>query len=245
MRVAGARNQAEAELIQGLLLEEGVPSMLRRSRGFDVPDMLAAGPRDVMVPRRAPAAAREVLLRGRAAHRAPAGARRRAARRGCSLGLCAVVALVALIAWIGTDVLAYGRGPRRRARDPRPPARGAGRVLRGGGDEAPLRGAAPPRRSSGTSRAVNAIAGDYRGVEAVMAYFARRRDHAARTFRMHPGDVLVGEGDRVAVLTDGTATIAGREERWSTVGLYRLRRRPVAGCWLLPLDPAAFDRIWA
>ena len=93
---------------------------------------------------------------------------------------------------------------------------------------------------------VNAIAGDYRGIDEVMAYFARRRDHAARSFRMHPGDVLVGEGDRVAVLTDGTATIGGREERWSTVGLYRLAgERIVAGCWLLPLDPAAFDRIWA
>jgi ketosteroid isomerase-like protein len=91
----------------------------------------------------------------------------------------------------------------------------------------------------------NAIAGDYRGIDAVMAYFARRRDHAARSFRMHPGDVLVGDGDRVAVLTDGTATIAGREERWSTVGLYRLAGQRVAGCWLLPLDPDAFDRIWA
>jgi uncharacterized protein len=91
----------------------------------------------------------------------------------------------------------------------------------------------------------NAIAGDYRGVEQVMAYFARRRDHAARTFRMHPGDVLVGEGDRVAVLTDGSATIAGREERWSTVGLYRFADGRIAGCWLLPLDPAAFDRLWA
>jgi uncharacterized protein len=91
----------------------------------------------------------------------------------------------------------------------------------------------------------NAIAGDYRGADAVMAYFARRRDHAARSFRMHPGDVLTGDGDRVAVLTDGTATIAGREERWSTVGLYRLTADQVAGCWLLPLDPAAFDRIWA
>src|SRR5215210_4450951 len=47
VRVAGGRNQAEAEFIQGLLLEEGVPSLLRRSRGFDVPDYLAAGPRDV------------------------------------------------------------------------------------------------------------------------------------------------------------------------------------------------------
>ena len=36
IRVAGARNQAEAEFIQGLLLEEGVPSMLKRTAGFDV-----------------------------------------------------------------------------------------------------------------------------------------------------------------------------------------------------------------
>jgi hypothetical protein len=50
VRVAGGRNQPEAELIQGMLLEEGIPSILRRSRGFDVPDFLAAGPRDVMVP---------------------------------------------------------------------------------------------------------------------------------------------------------------------------------------------------
>src|ERR687886_2120588 len=91
---------------------------------------------------------------------------------------------------------------------------------------------------------VNAIAGDYRGIDEVMGYFARRRDHAARSFRMHPGDVLVGAGDPVAGLTDGTATVGGREERWSTVGLYRLAGERIAGCWLLPLDPAAFDRIW-
>ncbi len=62
VRVAGARNQAEAEFIQGLLLEEGVPSLLRRSAGFDVPDFLAAGPRDVLVPQTGAATAREVLL---------------------------------------------------------------------------------------------------------------------------------------------------------------------------------------
>jgi hypothetical protein len=64
VRVAGARNQAEAEFIQGLLLEEGVPSMLRRSAGFDVPDFLAAGPRDILVPEAALATAREMLLQG-------------------------------------------------------------------------------------------------------------------------------------------------------------------------------------
>jgi hypothetical protein len=62
VRVAGGRHQAEAELIQNLLLEEGVPSMLRRAAGFDVPDFLAAGPRDVYVPESGVEAARDTLL---------------------------------------------------------------------------------------------------------------------------------------------------------------------------------------
>ena len=61
VRVAGGRNQPEAELIQGMLLEEGIPSMLRRTAGFDVPDFLAAGPRDVMVPESGAERARETL----------------------------------------------------------------------------------------------------------------------------------------------------------------------------------------
>lgn len=61
VKVAFAQNQAEAELIQGLLLEEGVPSFLKRSPGFDVPDFLAAGPREVLVPEAGAEAARELL----------------------------------------------------------------------------------------------------------------------------------------------------------------------------------------
>jgi hypothetical protein len=61
VRVARAHHQAEAELIQNLLLEEGIPSMTRRSMGFDVPDFMAAGPRDVLVPRSGAEAARDVL----------------------------------------------------------------------------------------------------------------------------------------------------------------------------------------
>ena len=60
--VATGRQQPEAEFIQMLLLEEGVPSTLRRTAGFDVPDMLAAGPRDVLVPESGLEVAREVLL---------------------------------------------------------------------------------------------------------------------------------------------------------------------------------------
>ncbi len=61
-RVATGRQQPEAEFIQMLLLEEGVPSTLRRTAGFDVPDMLAAGPRDVLVPESGLEVARDVLM---------------------------------------------------------------------------------------------------------------------------------------------------------------------------------------
>jgi hypothetical protein len=61
VRIANAANIAEAEMIQGMLLEEGIPSYQRRSRGFDVPDFLAAGPRDIIVPEAGAEAAREVL----------------------------------------------------------------------------------------------------------------------------------------------------------------------------------------
>ncbi len=49
VKVAFARNQAEAEMIQGLLSEAGIPSILHRSGGFDTPEFLASGPRDVKV----------------------------------------------------------------------------------------------------------------------------------------------------------------------------------------------------
>jgi uncharacterized protein len=111
-----------------------------------------------------------------------------------------------------------------------------------GGPEAPLR-ALLTDDIVWTVPGRNAIAGTYRGIDEVMAYFARRRDLAQRSFRMHPGEVLVGT-DHVAVLTDGSATIGGREHRWSTVGLYRLRGDRIASCHLLPLDPEAFDTVW-
>ena len=100
VRVAGGRHQAEAELIQGMLLEEGVPSILRRAAGFDVPDMLAAGPRDVLVPEAGAEVARDVLLQADMAPRepalAPAGGERRHAVRltGAILGGATLTALV-------------------------------------------------------------------------------------------------------------------------------------------------------
>jgi hypothetical protein len=99
VRVAGGRNQAEAELIQNILLEEGVPSIVRRSAGFDVPDFLAGGPRDVMVAESGASVARDALF---SADIAPApvlaGFDRRQALR-IAAGVVAGSALAALIAW--------------------------------------------------------------------------------------------------------------------------------------------------
>jgi hypothetical protein len=61
VKVGYGQNQAEAEMIQGLLSEHGIPSMLKRAAGFDVPDFLAAGPRQVLVAEEVAERARQVL----------------------------------------------------------------------------------------------------------------------------------------------------------------------------------------
>jgi hypothetical protein len=86
-----------------MLLEEGVPSILRRSAGFDVPDMLAAGPRDVLVPASGADVARDVLLEADMAPRrpqpeAPGADRRRAARLAGAI--LSGAALTALVTWV-------------------------------------------------------------------------------------------------------------------------------------------------
>jgi hypothetical protein len=104
VRVAGARNQAEGEFIQGLLLEEGVPSMLRRSAGFDVPDFLAAGPRDVMVPQAGASTAREILLEAELIAE-PGETQRVVAPLRLLAGILAALLLGALFLWLALEVL--------------------------------------------------------------------------------------------------------------------------------------------
>jgi hypothetical protein len=110
VKVAWAHNQVEGEFIQGLLLEEGVPSMLRRSAGFDVPDFLAAGPRDVLVPRSGEVTAREVLLEAEIiaspdsrGQKRPAGERNSVPVRAFATVLLVIAAASALI-WLAYEV---------------------------------------------------------------------------------------------------------------------------------------------
>jgi hypothetical protein len=102
VRVAAGRNQAEAEFIQGLLLEEGVPSLLKRTRGFDVPDYLAAGPRDVLVPAAGVDTARDVLLQ---AELLPGSTSAPVSPVRLALGLLVALALVAAVLWLGTELI--------------------------------------------------------------------------------------------------------------------------------------------
>jgi len=47
--VAFARHQPEAEMLAGLLAELEIPCFMRRTT-IDVPDMMAGGPRELLVP---------------------------------------------------------------------------------------------------------------------------------------------------------------------------------------------------
>ncbi len=61
VKVAFARTQPEAEMLQGLLAEADIPSLLKRSGGFDNPEFLPNGPRDVYVSQSHGKRARQVL----------------------------------------------------------------------------------------------------------------------------------------------------------------------------------------
>jgi putative signal transducing protein len=110
VKVGFARNQAEAEMIQGMLLEEGIPSMLKRTRGFDVPDYLAGGPRDILVPETGAEEARRILegteLESEGTERADLHGQTRLAASGptspARLAFWVLVALVAAFAivWV-------------------------------------------------------------------------------------------------------------------------------------------------
>jgi Putative prokaryotic signal transducing protein len=104
VKVAFARNQVEAEMLQGLLSEAGIPSVLKRSGGFDNPDFLASGPQDVLVNEAAAKRAREVLaetmIESEPDERAELEEQRRLAR-----GETGVTSPARLAFWLGVAVV--------------------------------------------------------------------------------------------------------------------------------------------
>jgi RNA 2',3'-cyclic 3'-phosphodiesterase len=90
----------------------------------------------------------------------------------------------------------------------------------------------------------SAIAGEHRGVEAVLAYMEARRRIMDGTFRVliHGAAVIAG---RVVQLAGATAVRDGRSVAWETVGVFRVVGGRIAECWLVPFDQTAFDAIWS
>ena len=90
----------------------------------------------------------------------------------------------------------------------------------------------------------SAIAGEHRGVDAVVSYMDARRRIMDGTFRVtvHGAALIAG---RVVQLAGGTAVRDGREVSWETVGVFRVAGGRIAECWLIPFDQAEFDRIWS
>jgi hypothetical protein len=106
--VTGARSMADGELIQSILLDHGIPSLLRRTRGFDVPDFLAGGPRDVLVPESGYETARDLLAGSDllTAETQPEGLPGVGSPARLALGLIGAVAVAALIVYL--FYLAFG-----------------------------------------------------------------------------------------------------------------------------------------
>jgi hypothetical protein len=80
-----------------------VPSMLRRSAGFDVPDFLAAGPRDILVAQTGVDTAREILLQAEVISDEPGGSPVSAGR--LLAGLIAALLLGALVVFLATLIV--------------------------------------------------------------------------------------------------------------------------------------------
>ena len=105
VKVAYANDEPEAELVQGLLRNAGVGSVVRRARGFDVPEFLSAGPRDVLVAASDVPVARDVLREVDAGEPEPPSRSGTDRPRQAIAWLLIAVALVGLVVCLTTDVL--------------------------------------------------------------------------------------------------------------------------------------------
>lgn len=105
VKVAYANDEAEAELLQGLLRTEDVGSVVRRAPGFDVPEFLAAGPREVLVAASDVPVARDVLREVDPGEPGPPSGFGADRPSRVLAGVLIAAALVAFVVCLATDVL--------------------------------------------------------------------------------------------------------------------------------------------
>ena len=90
----------------------------------------------------------------------------------------------------------------------------------------------------------SALAGDHRGRDEVLRYFATRRELAQATFRIAVRGVLADD-ERGVIFAGGRVQRHGETFAWDTVGVFRIADGKIAECWVLPYDQYSFDEIWS
>ena len=90
----------------------------------------------------------------------------------------------------------------------------------------------------------SAMAGAYRGPEAIFRFLARLPKETDGTYRSELVDVLASDG-RAAALYRATGTRRDRSLDIEQVLLFRLEDGAVAEVLALPSEPAAFEEFWA
>ena len=112
-----------------------------------------------------------------------------------------------------------------------------------GGDQEPVRAMLTPDvvwHVPGHS----AIAGEHRGRDQVLRYFAERRTLTNATFRIDVRGVLADD-QRTVILATGLLEHGGETFTWGTIAIFRITEGKIAECWVVPHDQGAYDEIWS
>ncbi len=86
------------------------------------------------------------------------------------------------------------------------------------------------------------IAGDHKGLDAVLALFAKIVEMDIRIVDVH--DVLASD-DHVVALVRGTASREGRQLSMNQANIYNASDGKITEAWLLPTDQLAFDEFFS
>ena len=88
----------------------------------------------------------------------------------------------------------------------------------------------------------NPIAGDHKGLDAVLALFAKLVEMNVRIVEVH--DVLASD-DHVVALVRATANRQGKQLSANQANIYHVRDGKITEAWLIPTDQRAFDEFFS
>lgn len=87
------------------------------------------------------------------------------------------------------------------------------------------------------------LAGDYHGIEAVMAFFGRVMEISGGTFRLEMHDVVAGDNHTVALVTT-KGERAGQTLNMREAHIYHISDGKAAEFWAFAEDAAEVDRFF-